>query len=430
MRAYKTKLVVNNRERAYLDGAAWAARHTWNWMLSRHDVMFRADLSPRVVGGNAKHPDNPSIKKQFRAVIDSEFPELRRYSSQIVDNVAANLQAALTRFWRERKRGTVARVIAQQKRRGAYDRHLRRQLKWERKGVQVEPLYPQYKAYHKTVPSFSVSACVVQDGRVQIGVGRAAPEFRGHRWRLAERDYIPDGKHKMATFSRNAIGEWYVSVAAPYEPEPLESNGEVIGVDIGVATAVALSDGTMYANNRHLARYSKRLVILQRKLARQQKGSNGWKKTKARIGKLHTKVTRARQHDRHNVTSDIIYNRAPAIVRIEDLSVKNMTRAAKPKLNENETGYLPNRKRQKAGLNRALLEVAPYELRRQLEYKGKWAGVAVEAVNPAYTSQTCAQCGHVAAENRQTQSAFACVKCGHTAHADVNAARVIRDKNP
>ncbi len=47
------------------------------------------------------------------------------------------------------------------------------------------------------------------------------------------------------------------------------------------------------------------------------------------------------------------------------------------------------------------------------------------AVNPAYTSRTCSTCGHEAAENRRSQAAFRCAACGHTMHADHNAARNI-----
>jgi len=49
----------------------------------------------------------------------------------------------------------------------------------------------------------------------------------------------------------------------------------------------------------------------------------------------------------------------------------------------------------------------------------------VIAVNPRHTSQRCAQCGHVAVENRVTQAVFRCFACGHRAHADINAARNI-----
>jgi putative transposase len=50
------------------------------------------------------------------------------------------------------------------------------------------------------------------------------------------------------------------------------------------------------------------------------------------------------------------------------------------------------------------------------------AGRDLIAVNPANTSRTCARCGQCAKENRVTQAEFACMACGHTAHADVNAA--------
>jgi len=49
----------------------------------------------------------------------------------------------------------------------------------------------------------------------------------------------------------------------------------------------------------------------------------------------------------------------------------------------------------------------------------------VLAINPAYTSQKCACCGHTAKNNRQTQSQFKCVACGYEANADVNGARNI-----
>lgn len=372
-----------------------------------------------------------NLKSAFRAMIDTDIPWVREYPSQIVDNAVANLQTAFTNFWRMRKQGVVAQRIAQKKANGeAWNRWLRKQLKRGRKGVQVEPGYPQFKSKFRTRPSFTMSASEVKDGCIYIGASRGS-KWAGHGWRLAEKDRIPDGKYKTTTFSRDGTGAWFVSVPVEYKPELLDTTGEILGVDVGVAVAVAVSDGTLYENNRHLARYNKRLRDLQRKLSRQELKSNGWKKTQAKIARLHAKIANMRQHDRHNITSDIIYNKRPGLVRVEDLQVKNMTGKARPKLREDGNGYAPNKRRQKAGLNRAILEVAPYELRRQLEYKGKWVGVDVQAVPAAYTSQTCSRCGHTAAENRATRDKFCCVECGYTAHADINAACVIRDKmNP
>ncbi|MBP4059795.1 zinc ribbon domain-containing protein, partial [Aeromonas sp. Prich7-2] len=74
---------------------------------------------------------------------------------------------------------------------------------------------------------------------------------------------------------------------------------------------------------------------------------------------------------------------------------------------------------------RSILDQGWFELRRQLEYKQAWRGGQVLAINPAYTSQQCACCGHTAKDNCQTQSQFKCAACGYEANADVNSARNI-----
>ena len=73
--------------------------------------------------------------------------------------------------------------------------------------------------------------------------------------------------------------------------------------------------------------------------------------------------------------------------------------------------------KQKAGLNRAVLDSSPFELRRQLQYKLTWRGGLLVAVPSQNTSRRCPACGTVSAENRKTQEKFTCVQCGFTANA-------------
>ena len=104
------------------------------------------------------------------------------------------------------------------------------------------------------------------------------------------------------------------------------------------------------------------------------------------------------------------------------LDVKGMTRSARGTLEA------PGRNvRQKAGLNRGILKAAWSLLVTRSEQK---APGRVERVNPAYTSQTCNACKHVAGESRESQAVFRCVACGHQANADVNAACNIADREP
>ncbi len=61
-------------------------------------------------------------------------------------------------------------------------------------------------------------------------------------------------------------------------------------------------------------------------------------------------------------------------------------------------------------------------------YKAKWAGVPLVLVDPAYTSQTCAECGQVDKRNRVDQGLFICWGCGVVAHADRNASHCIAQR--
>ncbi|WP_044414287.1 RNA-guided endonuclease InsQ/TnpB family protein, partial [Thiomicrospira microaerophila] len=73
----------------------------------------------------------------------------------------------------------------------------------------------------------------------------------------------------------------------------------------------------------------------------------------------------------------------------------------------------------KSGLNKAILDQGWGMFVQMLEYKQAWLGGEVLKVNPKHTSQTCPCCGHVAKENRLTQSKFECVECGYTENADL-----------
>ncbi|MET7402672.1 transposase, partial [Dactylosporangium sp. NPDC005572] len=81
--------------------------------------------------------------------------------------------------------------------------------------------------------------------------------------------------------------------------------------------------------------------------------------------------------------------------------------------------------RAKAGLNRAILNKGWGGFLLALQHAARYHGATIVKVNPAYTSQTCHACRHVAPQSRESQAVFRCVTCGHQAHADVNAAKNI-----
>ena len=135
---------------------------------------------------------------------------------------------------------------------------------------------------------------------------------------------------------------------------------------------------------------------------------------KLAVARLHAREIDTRKDWAEKVSTDIA--RRFDVIRVEDLKITNMTRSAKG------TVKAPGRNvRQKAGLNRGILNSGWGLLVRRLEQK---APGRVEKVRAAYTSMTCNACGHCAEGNRESQ-AFLCLACGHRDHADVNAAKNI-----
>ncbi|XMR52626.1 RNA-guided endonuclease InsQ/TnpB family protein [Escherichia coli] len=226
------------------------------------------------------------------------------------------------------------------------------------------------------------------------------------------------GVVKNVTVSQSC-GKWYISIQTESEVStPVHPSGSMVGLDAGIAKLATLSDGTVFEPVNSFKTNQTKLARLQRQLSKKVKFSSNWKKQKAKIQRLHSHIANTRRDYLHKVTTTISKNHA--MIVIEDLKVASMSKSAAG------TTSQPGRNvRAKSGLNRSILDQGWFELRRQLEYKQAWRGGQVLAINPAYTSQQCACCGHTAKDNRQTQSQFKCAACGYEANADVNGARNI-----
>lgn len=233
-----------------------------------------------------------------------------------------------------------------------------------------------------------------------------------------------DAVIKTTTIIKEADA-WHVSITfetADQIQYPFDEN-QATGYDIGVKYYYVSSDGEFIDNPSFLKQFARKIRKLNRKLARQKKGSNRRRKTKISLQKTYLKLKRKRKDFINKLTFNIVKNNS--IIVVEDLQLKNMTKKPKPKLAEDGKTYLPNKAKAKGGLNRVLLDLGVSEFYRQLEYKAKWYGRELIKVDPKYTSQECSNCNHISKNNRKSQSKFECESCGHTANADYDAAQVI-----
>jgi len=225
---------------------------------------------------------------------------------------------------------------------------------------------------------------------------------------------VPAGA-KSFRVTRDRAGRWHVAFAVIPGPVPGPGTGETVGIDRGVKVGAALSTGEMLTAPRLSGRETARLLRLERKLARARRGSNRRRKVKAQIARVKAREADRRKDWCEKTSTDIA--RRFDVIRVEDLMTANMMRSVKG------TVEAPGRNvAQKAGLNREISRSGWGKLVERLEDK---APGRVERVNPAYTSQRCSACGHVARENRESQAVFLCTACGFACNADVNAARNI-----
>ncbi len=217
---------------------------------------------------------------------------------------------------------------------------------------------------------------------------------------------------------------WYVIVTAETEPVPLPATGREVGVDVGVARFLTVSDGLVVDNPRFLATSAEVIAGLERRKSRARPGSGNRKRIRRALARQWRKV-RNRRRDFHHKTARMLVNGCD-VIALEELNMAGMTRRPAPKPDPGNPGaYLPNQAAAKAGLNKSILDAAWHQFTCILIGKAEEAARRVVLVNPAGTSITCHRCGTRCARPRQ--DIVICPACGPM-DADVNGARNIASR--
>lgn len=206
-------------------------------------------------------------------------------------------------------------------------------------------------------------------------------------------------KPKIARIKREGR-HWYVYLACEIEAMPANDNGTALGLDLGISSFAALSDGTLVPNGRFGRKASRNLRVKQRALARCKRGSNRRKKTREQVANAHAAIRRARRTFHFQTAADLV--RRYALMAVEKLNVKGLARSR---------------------LARDVNDAAWGQFIQILSDKAESAGRRVVKVDPRGTSQTCPACGTVEAK-KLSERVHIC-PCGFTADRDVAAAQVI-----
>ncbi|MFC3979360.1 RNA-guided endonuclease InsQ/TnpB family protein [Streptosporangium jomthongense] len=259
--------------------------------------------------------------------------------------------------------------------------------------------YPTFKSKKKSRPSaeYTRSAFRWRDGRLTLAKMDAPLNIVWSR-------PLPQGAEpSTVTVSKDAAGRWFVSLLVEEKIAPLPSVEANVGIDAGLNHLLVLSTGEKIANPRHERVDRRKLAKAQRALARKEKGSANRAKAKLKVAKVYARIADRRRDHLHKVTTRLV--RENQVIAVEDLTVRNMMR---------------NR-----SLARAISDASWRELRLMLEYKARWYGRELVAVDRWFpSSKLCSACGTLQGRMPLNVREWAC-PCGAVHDRDVNAAKNI-----
>ena len=260
--------------------------------------------------------------------------------------------------------------------------------------------YPRFKSKHKSRASaeYTRSAFRWRDGALTLAKMSTPLDIVWSR-------PLPEGAEpSTVTVSRDPAGRWHVSILCD-DPTivALPTTDAVVGLDSGITTLVTLSTGEKITNPRHERCDRKNLAKAQRELARKEKGSANRVKARLKVARIHARIADRRRDHLHKLSTRLV--RENQTVVIEDLSVHNMIK--------------------NHSLARAISDAAWSDLRSMLDYKCRWYGRELIAIDRWFpSSKICSACGAVQHSMPLNIREWTCV-CGSVHDRDVNAARNI-----
>ena len=208
------------------------------------------------------------------------------------------------------------------------------------------------------------------------------------------RPILENGKPKSWEFSTDARGRWYVNIHVEL-PEPEKRNAPAVGIDLGLKSVVALSNGFKIAAPRLYRQEEKELGVFQRR----------GKTVRARA--LAAKIANRRRHFLHVTSHGIVQYYGE--IYVGDVSPKKLA---------------------KTRMAKSVHDAGWSMLRNMLSYKSIATGGVMRVVPERYSSQTCSVWGAFPQAARTGWVRFGvrqwrCHECGTLHDRDINGARNI-----
>ncbi len=215
---------------------------------------------------------------------------------------------------------------------------------------------------------------------------------------------IPDGGVVKQARVVKRVSGWYVMLTVQWDVNPPQRlpHGEAVGIDVGLTSFVATSDGLLVKRPRFFVDALRKLKLLQQRVSKKRIGSNNWKKAQKKVASLHEYVANCRK-DWHRKLSHQICNNA-GMVFVEDLNLIGLSRGM---------------------LGKHCLDAGFGQFFNILEQTCFKRDVYFQKVDSRKTSQICPSCGVETGKKELSERTHVCSNCGYTTDRDVAAAQVV-----
>ncbi len=356
-KTYRFRMEPKADQRQALGRMAGARRFVWNWALDRWKEVYATTGTSITL--KQLSAELTALKQQV------ETSWLNEMDSQALQQVLKDLHQAFANFFAKRAG------------------------------------YPRFKSRKRDRARFRIPQRVkVQDGKVYV------PKIG---WVRIRQSQDIDGTTRSATFSRDATGQWFVTLTAEFEmpdvPLMTPDPAKVVGIDLGLKTFAAITGEESIPPPKFYRNGQKKTRKAQRAVSRRKRGSKRRDKARAKLARVHRKIANQRKDFLHKLTTDIVKNHDG--ICIEDLCIKGLARTK---------------------LAKSFTDAAMGEFRRQLEYKCLWNRKPFVVIDRFYpSSKRCNACGAINAILTLSDRNWVC-ECGLVHDRDVNASRNIRDE--
>ena len=362
LRAYKYRIYPSDEQKVLFAKTFGCCRFVYNWALNLKIESYKDEK---------KSLSNIYLTNLMKSELKAEHEWLGEVNSQSLQSSLRNLDTAYKNFFRD------VHAVG----------------------------FPKFKSRHNKQSFQCPQHCSVDFEKSTICIPKAK-NIRAVLHRKFK------GAVKTVTVSMNPGGRYFASVLVDTSNQEIPTSEvkkeTTLGIDLGISNLAICSDGTIYENQKNLKHSMSRLVMLQRRLSRKQKGSSNRNKARIKVARIQERIANQRKDYLHKVTHALTHENQVRTICMEDLNVKGMTR--------------------NHHLAQAVTDASFGMFLTMLEYKCKWYGVNLIKIDRfAPSSKTCGKCSHVYKGLKLSERSWTCEVCGTHHDRDLNAAHNIKE---